>query len=293
MAEKITAQMVKTLREQTGAGMMDCKKALTESGGDMAKAEQVLASKGLKKAQKSAGRTAAEGVIKIQSNGQLSAMCEFNCETDFVARDESFNQFCDSVMQLILENKSDDVAALSELSMGNESVETTRQNLVAKIGENIQIRRINNIAIESDCCAGAYVHRNRIGVQTILKGGNEALAKDIAMHIAAMNPQYMSIEAMPQESVQAQRELLMEQEKDSKKPADIIEKIVDGKLRKSLNEICLMGQAFFKDPDQTIAKLLQTNKAELVQYVRFEVGEGIEVKKMSFADEVMAQARGE
>lgn len=293
MAQKITAQMVKELRESTGAGMMDCKKALTEAEGDMAKAELVLASKGLKKAQKSASRTAAEGVIVIQSNANLSSMCEVNCETDFVARDESFNQFCQDIMVVVLENNIDTVEALNSATLGNETVEQRRQNLVAKIGENIQVRRIHNLKIEAGHCAGAYIHRNRIGVQTLVKGGDEELAKDIAMHIAAMNPQYMKAEDMPKERVDEQRNLLLEQEKDSKKPADIIEKIVEGKLRKQLNEICLMGQPFFKDPDQTVAALLKSKGAELVTYTRFEVGEGIEVNKMSFADEVMAQARGD
>lgn len=292
MADKITAQMVKDLREQTGAGMMDCKKALQEAEGDMGKAELILATRGLKKAQKSASRTAAEGILVIKSNATLSSMCEINCETDFVARDESFNEFCDLVISTILENKTNDIETLGAITVGTETIEEKRQNLVAKIGENVQIRRINNVAISADQVIGAYVHRNRIGVQVLLKGGDETLAKDIAMHIAAMNPQYMTADQMPAEKISEQKALLMEQEASSGKPQNVIEKVVEGRLRKIMNEICLMGQPFFKDPDQTIAGLLKNKGAEIVQYVRFEVGEGIEVKKLSFADEVMAQARG-
>lgn len=292
MAEKITAQMVKELREKTDAGMMDCKKALEEAQGDMAKAEVILASKGLKKAQKSASRTAAEGVIVIQSNAHLSAMCEINCETDFVARDESFGAFCQTVIAAILQHKLDDVAQVADVKVDNETIEEKRQALVAKIGENIQVRRINIIALTDDQHIGEYIHRQRIGVQVLLKGGNSDLAKDIAMHIAAMNPQYVNADDMPADRIEEQRAVLMEQESGSGKPANVIEKIVEGKLRKLQNEICLMGQPFFKDPDQTIAQLLKTNGAELVRFVRFAVGEGIDVKKMSFADEVMAQARG-
>lgn len=292
MAEKITAQMVKELREQTGAGMMDCKKALEEAGGDREKAELILATRGLKKAQKSASRTAAEGIVVAISNATLSTMCEINCETDFVARDENYNEFCNVVASTLLENKIDNVEALNAIKVGDETIEEKRQHLVAKIGENVQIRRINTIHIDAGQVAGAYVHRNRIGVQVLLKGGDEALAKDIAMHIAAMNPEYMTVEEMPQDRIAEQKALLMEQEQSSGKPENVIEKIVEGRLRKLINENCLMGQAFFKDPDQTIAALLKNNSAEIIRYVRFEVGEGIEVEKLSFADEVMAQARG-
>ncbi len=292
MADKISAQMVKDLRDQTGAGMMECKKALQEAEGDMAKAELILVTRGLKKAQKSASRTAAEGVILVQSNATFSSMCEINCETDFVARDENFNGFCNLVISTILEQKISDVEALAQCQIAGESIEEKRQNLVAKIGENVQIRRINNIVINPGFVVGGYIHRGRIGVQAVLKGGDEALAKDLAMHIAAMNPQYIDSSEMPEERVAEQKAYLLEQEQSSGKPANVIEKIVEGKLGKVLNEFCLMGQPFFKEPDLTIAALLKKNGAEMVEFIRYEVGEGIEVKKANFADEVMAQARG-
>tara|TARA_R110002110_G_scaffold33533_1_gene114828 strand:+ start:148998 stop:149885 length:888 start_codon:yes stop_codon:yes gene_type:complete len=292
MAEKITAQMVKTLREQTGAGMMECKKVLTEAEGDIKKAEMLLVSRGQKKAQKSAARTAAEGMIAIQANEKATVIAEINCETDFAAKDENFVNFSTQVTQLCLDNDIDTVEALYEQTINGETVNAVRESLVAKIGENVQVRRILKETTEAGQVVGAYVHRQRIGVAVTLQGGDEALAKDLAMHIAALNPKYFRHEDMPKDEIEKQKAVFLEKEQESGKPANIIEKIVEGKIKKIMNEECLVGQPFFKDPDQTVAALLKSNKAEIVRYTRFEVGEGIEVKKLSFADEVAEQARG-
>lgn len=290
MAEKITAQMVKSLREQTGAGMMECKKALTEAEGDIKKAEMILVSRGQKKAQKSAARTAAEGVIVVMGKDNANVMIEINCETDFVARDENFNKFCHDICEFCLANQIDTAEGLDEKSMNGETVLSIRESLIAKIGENIQVRRIHLEKVDADKSIGSYVHRSRIGAQVVLTGSNEALAKDLAMHIAALNPKYFRHEDMPQEEINKQKDLFLEQEKESGKPDNVVEMIVEGKIKKMMNEECLVGQPFFKDPDQTVAKLLKSNNTEIVHYTRYEVGEGIEVKKMSFADEVAEQA---
>lgn len=293
MTQKITAQMVKELRDKTDAPMMECKKALEEAQGDMSKAELILASRGQKKAQKSAGRTAAEGIIVIESSPHASVMLEINSETDFVARDETFKQFCEALSKAALSSDIESLEDLNNAQIKGENVEKVRENLIAKLGENIQIRRMNKIMIEGDQVIGAYIHRDRIGVQVVLTGQDEELAKDIAMHIAAMNPQYMTPDEMPQEDIETQRVLLLEQEQSSGKPQNVIEKIVDGRLRKIINENCLIHQDFFKNPDQTIGALLKSKGAEIETYIRFLVGEGIEVVKKSFKDEVMAQAQGD
>jgi elongation factor Ts len=294
MAEKITAQMVKALREQTGAGMMECKKVLTEAEGDIKKAEMLLVSRGQKKAKKSAARTAAEGIIAIQSNENATAtvMAEINCETDFAAKDKNLVNFSKQITQLALDKELDNVEALNEQTINGETVNTVRESLVAKIGENVQIRRLIRETTESGQVVGSYVHQQRIGVAVTLLGGDTALAKDLAMHIAALNPKYFRHEDMPKDEIEKQKAVFLEKEEASGKPESIIEKIVEGKIKKIMNEECLVGQPFFKDPDQTVAALLKSNKAEIVRYTRFEVGEGIDVKKLSFADEVAEQARG-
>ncbi len=292
MAQKITAQMVKTLREQTGAGMMTCKKVLTEAEGDIQKAEMLLVSRGQRQAQKSASRTAAEGVIAIKGNSNATVMLEINCETDFAAKDENFMGFCQKVIQLCYDKEISTIDTLNEQSIDGEVVNTVRESLVAKIGENVQVRRILRQTAESGQVVGSYVHRQRIGTIVTLQGGDEDLAKDLAMHIAALNPKYFRHEDMPQEDIEKQRAIFLEKEQDSGKPENIIGKIVEGKIKKIMNEECLVGQSFFKDPDHTVAGLLKSRNAEIVRYTRFEVGEGIEVKKLSFADEVAEQARG-
>jgi len=292
MAEKITAQMVKTLREQTGAGMMECKKVLTEAEGDIQKAEMLLVSRGQKKAQKSASRTAAEGIIAIQTNDKAAVMVEVNCETDFAAKDENFTNFGKKITQLCLDNNITTIDALNEQSIDGEAVNVARESLVAKIGENVQVRRILQETATSEQVIGSYVHRQRIGSIVTLQGGDEELAKDLAMHIAALNPKYFRHEDMPQEDIEKQKAIFLEKEQGSGKPDNVIEKIVEGKIKKIMNEECLVGQSFFKDPDHTVAGLLKSRNAEIVRYTRFEVGEGIEVEKLSFADEVAQQARG-
>ncbi len=293
MAEQITAEMVKALRERTGAGMMECKKALVEAKGDMTAAEDIIAKSGSRKADKSASRTAAQGRIAIASSPTSAVMIEINCETDFVARDEGFAQFCQAVADLALAKDCQNVEALMALpfdSTGN--VEEARKAIIVRIGENIQIRRLHVMKAQAKQRIGSYIHNARIGTLILLEGGNEELAKDLAMHVAAMKPQFISPSEIPQAIVQKEHEIFMERAKQSGKPENILEKIVQGQLQKQANEICLLGQPFFKDPDKTIEALVKSLNASILGMIRFEVGEGIEVIKKSFEEEVMEQARG-
>lgn len=292
MAE-ITANMVKELRERTGAGMMECKKALQEAQGNMETAEDIIAKSGHKKAAKSASRTAAEGRIIIATHSSAVVMLEINCETDFVGRDESFMQFCQQVADKALTAQPKEVEQLLTLPIeGHSSIEDARKAIIARLGENIQIRRLHCLTIASGQRVGNYVHNARIGALALLEGGDDALAKDLAMHIAAMKPQYLSADDVPQNVIDRELDILNERSKQSGKPDNIREKIVAGQLQKHLNEICLLGQPFFKDPDQTIGALLKKANAQIKQMLRFEVGEGIEVTKKSFEEEVMSQVRG-
>lgn len=289
----ITAEMVKNLRERTGAGMMECKKALVEANGDMSQAEDIIAKSGNKKADKSASRTAAQGRIAIANSHTSAVMIEINCETDFVARDNGFIQFCQAVADLALAKECQSVDTLLSLpfdSSGN--VEEARKAAIVRIGENIQIRRLHLVKAESMQRIGSYIHNARIGTLVLLEGGNEELAKDLAMHIAAMKPQYISPTEIPAAIVEKEHAIFMERAKQSGKPDNILEKIVQGQLQKQANEICLLGQPFFKDPDKTIESLLKSLNAKVISMLRFEVGEGIEVVKKSFEEEVMEQARG-
>lgn len=289
----ITAEMVKNLRERTGAGMMECKKALVEANGDMSQAEDIIAKSGNKKADKSASRTAAQGRIAIANSHTSAVMIEINCETDFVARDNGFIQFCQAVADLALAKECQSVDTLLSLpfdSSGN--VEEARKAAIVRIGENIQIRRHHLVKAESMQRIGSYIHNARIGTLVLLEGGNEELAKDLAMHIAAMKPQYISPTEIPAAIVEKEHAIFMERAKQSGKPDNILEKIVQGQLQKQANEICLLGQPFFKDPDKTIESLLKSLNAKVISMLRFEVGEGIEVVKKSFEEEVMEQARG-
>lgn len=293
MAEQITAEMVKALRERTGAGMMECKKALVEAKGDMTAAEDIIAKSGSRKADKSASRTAAQGRIAIASSPTSAVMIEINCETDFVARDEGFAQFCQAVADLALAKDCQNVESLMALpfdSTGN--VEEARKAIIVRIGENIQIRRLHVMKAQAKQRIGSYIHNARIGTLILLEGGNEELAKDLAMHVAAMKPQFISPSEIPQAIVQKEHEIFMERAKQSGKPENILEKIVQGQLQKQANEICLLGQPFFKDPDKTIEALVKSLNASILSMIRFEVGEGIEVIKKSFEEEVMEQARG-
>ena len=284
----ISASMVKELRERTGLGMMDCKKALSEADGDMEKAiEDLRKASGLKAAKK-ASRVAAEGVVltKIADEGNYGVVIEVNSETDFVARDENFLKFADQVLQASFADKEADTATL--LASG---IEDARQALVQKIGENINLRRIERLSMEGDSAGviESYIHNNKIGVLIALRGGSAALARDIAMHIAAVNPMVICAEDVPEDVLAKESEIYSAQAQESGKPEEIIKKMIEGRLRKFVAEISLMEQAFVKDPDSKVGKLLQEANAEVVQFARFEVGEGIEKEEDDFAAEVAAQ----
>jgi len=289
----ITASMVKELRERTGAGMMDCKKVLTETNGDLEAAIDVMRKSGAAKADKKAGRVAADGkvVITVSDDAKEASIVEVNCETDFVAKDENFINFVNAVGARVLADKPADVAALSAMPLDSgETVEETRANLVAKIGENMQVRRFE--IISSEGAVYAYMHGVRIGVAVAMTGGDEALGKDIAMHIAASRPVCVSEADVPEETLAKEKEILIAQAQDSGKPPEIIEKMIGGRMKKYLAEITLVGQPFVKDPDQTVEQLLKAAGAEVTAFIRYEVGEGIEKKEEDFAAEVMAQVNG-
>lgn len=287
---QITASLVKELRERTGAGMMDCKKALAEAGGDIEVAIEEMRKSGAAKAAKKAGRIAAEGIILIKQDGKDITILEINCETDFVAKDENFLSFANNVIDVAASQTPEDVDALMGLSLGDQTIEETTQQLVAKIGEKITIRRFEKIT--SDVHIGTYLHGTRIGVIVELEGGDEALAKDIAMHIAASKPVCVSEDQVSQDILDKEKEIFSAQAEESGKPADIIEKMVSGRIKKFLKEITLLGQPFVKDPDQTVEKLLKSANASVISFRRYEVGEGIEKKVDNFAEEVMSQAKG-
>ncbi len=287
----IKPAMVKELRERTGAGMMECKNALVETGGDMDKAIESLRKKGQAKADKKSGRVAAEGRIVVKADGARAVAVEINSETDFVAKDENFNAFADGVAAAALAGAETDVAAIAGLKLDDgRTVEAARTELVAKVGENISVRRV--ALVDSDGPLGFYTHGAKIGAVVALDGGDEALARDIAMHVAASNPACIDESGVPAETLASERRILEEQAKSSGKPADIVEKMVKGRLGKFLKEITLVGQPFVKDPDVTVGKLLGGANASVTAFVRFEVGEGIEKKQDNFAEEVMAQVKG-
>jgi elongation factor Ts len=283
--------MVKELRERTGAGMMECKNALVQTDGDMEAAVEHLRKSGLAKADKKSSRVAAEGKVVLAQSGGNAVMVEVNCETDFVAKDENFLGFADRVAELALQQDGTDIAELMNASTGNLSLEEARQALVAKIGENVQVRRMARIS--SDGVVGSYVHGGRIGVLVELdSGGDEDLARDLAMHVAALNPAFANIDEVPAEVMEKEKEILIAQAQDSGKPADIIEKMVEGRLRKHLAEITLVGQPFVKDGDLTVGKLLDQHGTSVRRFIRLAVGEGIEKKEDNFAEEVMQQVAG-
>lgn len=284
----VTAGMVKELRERTGLGMMECKKALVDAGGDIELAiEELRKSSGMKAAKK-ASRTAADGVVaaKIADDGSYAVILEVNSETDFVARDASFLAYVDSVLNKAFADRQTDLAALMD-----GELETARQALVQKIGENISVRRVE-ILEASDGVVGGYVHStNRIAVLVQLKGGDAELAKDIAMHVAAVNPQVVRGEDMPAELVAKEKEIYAAQARESGKPEAIIEKMIDGRVRKFLAENSLVEQPFVKDPEVTVGALAKKAGADVVTFRRFEVGEGIEKASVDFAAEVAAQLK--
>lgn len=292
----ISAAQVKELRERTGSGMMECKKALTETNGDIEAAIELMRKSGLAKADKKAGRIAAEGtvVMSVSHDAKQAAMVEVNCETDFVAKGDDFTAFADQVVALALTQTPANMDALLSAPVGDaehNSIDTRRHQLIAKIGENISIRRFVSFT-STDGVIGTYRHGARIGVLVELSGGDVALAKDIAMHIAASKPVCVNPTDVPADIVDKEREIFRAQAAESGKPAEIVEKMVAGRVGKFLKEVSLLGQAFVKNPDVTIEKLLESAKAKVIRFDRFEVGEGIEKKQDDFVAEVMAQARG-
>ena len=282
----ITAKQVKELRERTAAGMMDCKKALVEADGDIELAIENMRKSGAIKAAKKAGRIAAEGVVLAKTEGtSVALIAEINCETDFVGMDKSFLAFANNVADIALANKVTDVEALGALAYEDITVEEARANLVAKIGENISIRRLQIVEGEN---LGAYVHSRKIGVISVLTGGDADLAKDIAMHVAAASPTYVKPEDVPAEVVAKEKEIQLQIAIDSGKPAEIAEKMVTGRMAKFTGEVSLTGQPFVKDPSMKVAKLLKDAGADVETFIRLEVGEGIEKKEEDFAAEVAA-----
>ena len=283
----ISAALVKELRERTGAGMMDCKKALTEADGDIELAIENMRKSGQAKAAKKAGRIAAEGVILARAEGNTAVMIELNCETDFVGKDVSFRAFGEQILALAVANKITDLAALKAATMENgDSVEVSLNNLIAKLGENMNLRRV--IVVEGDNL-GTYIHGGRIGVITKLVGGTTDLAKDLAMHVAANSPQFVKPEDVSAEVVAKEREIQIDIAINSGKPKEIAEKMVEGRMKKFTGEISLTGQPFVKDPSVLVADLLKKEGADVLEFVRFEVGEGIEKQETDFAAEVQAQ----
>ncbi len=283
----ITASMVKELRERTGAGMMECKKALVEVGGDIDAAAEALRMAGAAKADKKAGRVAADGRVVIKANGSKAVIAEINSETDFVAKDENFIGFADAVAAAALESGVTEAAALAEVSLGDNTVETARTELIQKVGENISVRRAD--IIENSGPIGAYTHGARIGAIVALEGGDEDLARDIAMHVAAINPTCIDESGVPAETLETEKRIFTEQAAESGKPPEIIEKMIGGRIKKFLKEVTLVGQPFVKDDKQTVGQLLKSSGASVVSFTRYEVGEGIEKKVENFADEVMKQ----
>jgi elongation factor Ts len=288
----ITADSVKQLRERTGAGMMECKKALVETQGDLDAAAELMRKSGLSKADKKAARVAAEGSVAIERSGSNAVLVEVNCETDFVARSDEFQAFAKDVARAALAQAPVSLEALLALPHGAEaSLDGRRRALIAKIGENISVRRF--VRVTSPGPLGTYAHGSRIGSLVALQGGDEALAKDLAMHVAASNPAYIDIADVPAETLDKERAMLVEQTKAEKKPPEIIAKMVEGRLRKYVAEITLVGQPFVKDLDISIEKLLKGAGAKVVQFVRYEVGAGIEKKQDDFVGEVMKQVKAQ
>ena len=287
----ISASMVKELRERTGAGMMECKKALVDSDGNLDSAIELLRTTGQAKAEKKAKRIAAEGRIIIKSDTEHTVILEINSETDFVANDSNFINYAESVAVAILENDIVDLESLSKIDLTTgTNVEMARTQLISKIGENISIRRFDKIKQCDNM--GVYTHGARIGVVVSLTGGDEVTSKDVAMHIAASNPICINNEGVPEELVSREERIFQEQAASSGKPPEIIDKMIQGRMKKFFKEVTLLGQPFIKNPDMSVNELLKESKAEIISFKRYEVGEGIEKKEENFADEVMAQIKG-
>jgi elongation factor Ts len=291
---QITAALVKELRERTGSGMMECKKALQQTAGDIEAAIEEMRKAGLAKADNKASRIAAEGIIAIRhaGDGKATAMVEVNCETDFVAKGEDFQNFAGKAADLVLAANPVSLDEMLAVPLeGDKTVEQVRRELIAKIGENINVRRFTCLQTQNGVL-NSYSHGGRIGVVVELQGGDEALAKDIAMHVAASKPLCVTADQVPADVLAKEREIYAAQAKESGKPENIIAKMVEGRLNKYLSEVTLVGQAFVKDPDQSVGKLLESAQARVVRFERFELGEGVERKSDNFVEEVMAQAQG-
>jgi elongation factor Ts len=280
--------MVKELRERTGAGMMECKKALVETGGGMDEAVELLRKSGQAKADKKSGRIAADGLVVVAADGNNAVITEINSETDFVAKDENFIEFAQAVAAAALAGDANDVESLNAASLADgRQVDAARTELVAKVGENISLRRFARLQAADNL--GSYTHGSRIAALVSLQGGDADIARDIAMHIAATNPVCIDADGVPAETLERERRIFSEQAAESGKPPEIIEKMVTGRVAKFLKEVTLLGQPFVKDPDVTVAKLLKDADASVTSFVRYEVGEGIEKKEENFAEEVMKQ----
>ncbi len=287
----ITAGMVKELRERTGVGMMECKGALTETGGDMEKAVDLLRAKGMAKADKKAGRTAAEGTIAIVMNAdkKRAAIVEANCETDFVGKSDEFNEFANAAAQAALDSNATDIDSLLAAKMADgKTVDERRRELIAKIGENMSIRRFE--IIETSGAIGTYRHGDKIGVVVNLEGGDESFGRDLAMHVAASRPIAIDATGVDAETIERERAIAQTKADESGKPANIVEKMVEGAIRKFMEEVTLLSQPFVKDPDTTVGNLLKKNNVTVKHFVRLEVGEGIVKETVDFAAEVAATA---
>ncbi|HCY6061416.1 TPA: elongation factor Ts [Staphylococcus aureus] len=290
----ISAKLVKELREKTGAGMMDCKKALTETDGDIDKAIDYLREKGIAKAAKKADRIAAEGLVHVETKGNDAVIVEINSETDFVARNEGFQELVKEIANQVLDTKAETVEALMEITLPNgKSVDERIKEAISTIGEKLSVRRFAIRTKTDNDAFGAYLHMGgRIGVLTVVEGStDEEAARDVAMHIAAINPKYVSSEQVSEEEINHEREVLKQQALNEGKPENIVEKMVEGRLRKYLQEICAVDQDFVKNPDVTVEAFLKTKGGKLVDFVRYEVGEGMEKREENFADEVKGQMK--
>jgi len=293
----ITAAQVKELRERTGSGMMECKKALVDANGDMETAIETLRKSGLAKADKKASRVAAEGlvVVELSDDKKTAAIVEVNCETDFVAKKDDFQAFASAIAKRVLADDPADIDSLLAMPLHDgdaTTIEDARKALIATIGENISVRRF--VRVESNGELSSYSHGVRIGVLVDLDGGDPGLGRDLAMHIAAHDPRPVCVseDQVPADMIEKERDIFTAQARESGKPDNIIEKMIDGRIRKYLSEITLLGQSFVKDPDQTVGKLLEAANASVLRFERMELGEGIEKKVENFADEVMAQVKG-
>ena len=289
----ITAALVKELRERTGAGMMDCKKALMETSADLEAAIDLMRASGAAKAAKKSGRVASEGLVNltVSDDNKNAVILEVNSETDFVTKGSAFIDFVDALGSLALKNKPESLEAFLSQTLGSgETVDEARQGIIAKIGENISVRRLQIVTTENGVL-GAYKHGERIAVLTVLSGTDGELAKDIAMHVAASKPECVSEDQLSSELVEREKAIFIEQAKESGKPDNIIEKMIVGRMKKFVNEVTLYGQSFVKDPDTTVGALVKSKGAEVESFIRYEVGEGMEKKEDNFVEEVMAQAQ--